>query len=49
MAWVKRFVRFHGLRHPAALGGPEVSQFLSHLAVAGGVSASTQNRALTRR
>jgi integron integrase len=47
VAWVKRFVRFHGLRHPAALGGPEVSRFLSHLAVAGGVSASTQNQALS--
>jgi hypothetical protein len=47
VVWVRRFVRFHGLRHPAALGEPEVSRFLSHLAVDGGVSASTQNQALS--
>ena len=47
VGWVRRYVRFHGLRHPAELGEPEVSRFLSHLAVAGGVSASTQNQALS--
>jgi integron integrase len=44
--WVRRFVRFHGMRHPATLGEPEVTQFLSSLAVEGNVSASTQNQAL---
>ena len=44
--WVKRFVRFHGLRHPAHLGRDEIRQFLSHLAIDRGVSASTQNQAL---
>lgn len=44
--WVRRYVHFHGLRHPSALGPREVGQFLSHLAVAKGVSASTQNQAL---
>ncbi len=44
--WVKRFVLFHGKRHPSAMGAAEVSAFLSHLAVAGRVAASTQNQAL---
>jgi len=47
VAWVRRFVRFHGLRHPDELGGPEVTAFLSHLAVEARVSASTQNQALS--
>lgn len=44
--WVRRFVLFHGRRHPAAMGGPEVEAFLSHLATVRRVSASTQNQAL---
>jgi integron integrase len=44
--WVKRFVLFHGKRHPREMGAAEVSGFLSHLAVVGRVSASTQNQAL---
>lgn len=44
--WVKRFVLFHGKRHPIEMGAGEVSAFLSHLAVVGKVSASTQNQAL---
>ena len=44
--WVRRFIFFHGKRHPAGLGGPEVERFLSHLATEGRVSASTQNQAL---
>jgi hypothetical protein len=47
VSWVRRFVRFHGLRHPRDLGEPEVTAFLTHLAVAEGVSASTQNQALS--
>ena len=43
--WVRRYVRFHGLRHPAELGEREVGRFLSHLASVGRVSASTQNQA----
>src|SRR5438046_10727198 len=42
--WVRRFVRFAGLRHPSQLGGAEVQQFLSSLAEAA-VSATTQNQA----
>jgi site-specific recombinase XerC len=43
--WVRRFVVFSGLRHPRELGREEVEAFLTHLAVAGRVSASTQNQA----
>lgn len=45
--WIRRFIHFHGRRHPAALGNAEVSAFLSHLAVERRVSASTQNQALS--
>jgi integron integrase len=45
--WVKRFVLFHGKRHPRELGAPEVEAFLSDLAVNGRVSAATQNQALS--
>ncbi|GJM45111.1 MAG: integrase/recombinase [Gemmatimonadota bacterium] len=44
--WVKRFVRFHGVRHPSTMGAREIEEFLSHLAVERGVSASTQNQAM---
>jgi integron integrase len=44
--WIKRFIFFHGKRHPLEMGVPEVSQFLSALAMKGHVSASTQNQAL---
>ena len=46
VGWVRRYVRFHGLRHPRDLGAADVAAYLSHLAVRGGVSASTQNQAL---
>ena len=45
-AWVRRFVVFHGRRHPSLLGENEISAFLNHLATDGRVSASTQNQAL---
>jgi predicted aldo/keto reductase-like oxidoreductase len=44
--WVRRFILFHKKRHPVEMGAVEVEQFLTHLAVAGKVSASTQNQAL---
>ena len=44
--WLRRFLRFHGLRHPREMGSAEVNAFLSDLAVALQVSASTQNQAL---
>lgn len=45
--WIKRFIFFHGTRHPAAMGVEEVNAFLTHLAVRGRVSASTQGQALS--
>jgi hypothetical protein len=30
--WIKRYVRFHGIRHPQEMGADEVKAFLSHLA-----------------
>jgi len=45
--WIRRFILFHGKRHPAEMGEAEVTQFASHLAVKGSVSASTQNQALS--
>ena len=43
--WIKRFIVFHGKRHPRDMGAREVEAFLSHLAVDRHVSASTQNQA----
>jgi len=45
--WIKRFILFHGKRHPRELGAAEVEAFLSDLAVNGGVAAATQNQALS--
>ena len=47
LQWIKRFIFFHGKRHPRDLGAVEVEAFLSHLATEGNVSASTQNQALS--
>jgi len=43
--WIKRFIRHFGKRHPKDMGADEVQSFLTHLAVAGNVAASTQNQA----
>lgn len=43
--WIKRYILHHGKRHPKEMGAKEVEAFLSHLAVARNVSASTQNQA----
>ncbi|MFA7270069.1 MAG: integron integrase [Sterolibacterium sp.] len=45
--WIKRFIVFHGKRHPAKLGKVEVEAFLTSLAVDRNVSAATQNQALS--
>lgn len=47
LMWVKRYIRFHGLRHPGELQPSAVAQFLSHLANESNVSASTQSQALS--
>ena len=46
LQWLRRYLVFHGRRHPRHLGAPEVEQFLTHLAVHRKVSAATQNQAL---
>ncbi len=46
-SWVRRFIRFHNLRHPADMGAAEINAFLTHLAVDEHVSASTQTQALS--
>ena len=46
VGWARRFILFHGKRHPSAMGADEVNAFLTSLAVDGKVSASTQNQAL---
>ena len=44
--WIRRFILFHGKRHPTEMAEPEVSAFLTHLAADRNVAASTQNQAL---
>jgi site-specific recombinase XerD len=44
--WIRRFILFHRKRHPNEMAAEDIRQFLYHLAVAGHVSASTQNQAL---
>src|SRR5215469_12916640 len=45
--WIKRHIRFHGIRHPQEMGAEEVKAFLSHLATQMKVAASTQNQAFS--
>ena len=47
VAWIRRYILFHGKRHPADMGAAELTAFLSSLAVDGRVAASTQNQALS--
>lgn len=47
LQWIRRFIFFHGKRHPAEMGAPELEAFLTHLAVERNVAASTQNQALS--
>ncbi len=45
--WARRFILFHGKRHPRDMGAAEVEAFLTDLAIKGHVAASTQNQALS--
>ena len=45
--WIRRYIAFHRMTHPAQMGASHVSQFLTWLAVDRRVSASTQNQALS--
>lgn len=47
LQWIKRFILFHDKRHPRDMAAPEIEAFLTHLAVVGNVSSSTQNQALS--
>ena len=47
VAWARRFVAWSGRRHPCTMGASEVEAYLTHLAIDQGVSASTQNQALS--
>lgn len=47
VGWIRRYILFHGKRHPRDLGEEDVSKFLSTLAIEGRVAASTQNQALS--
>ena len=44
--WIRRFILFHRKRHPREMGAPELTAFLSSLALQHNVAASTQNQAL---
>ena len=45
--WIRRYILYHQKRHPADMGGREVTAFLTHLATRLGVAASTQNQAFS--
>jgi integron integrase len=45
--WIKRFIIYHGKRHPREMAEEEVAEFLTHLARDRDVSPSTQNQALS--
>jgi hypothetical protein len=46
VTWVRRYLRYHHLRHPREMGQDEINAFLTHLAVNEKLSASSQNQAL---
>jgi hypothetical protein len=43
--WIRRFILYHGQRHPQEMAEPEATQFLTHLAVQEHVSPSLQMQA----
>jgi len=45
--WIKRYIFFHGKKHPIEMGKMEIEQFLTHLAVKNRVSPTTQNQAFS--
>ena len=47
VGWIRRYIVFHGKRHPAEMGAAEITRFLSALAIQRNVAASTQNQALS--
>jgi len=47
VSWIKRFILFHGKRHPRDMGAAEIEAFVMHLAVERNVAVTTQNQALS--
>ena len=47
VSWIRRYILFHGKRHPVEMSAPEITRLLSALAVKDKVAASTQNQALS--
>ena len=47
VGWIRRYILFHGKRHPTEMGAAEINAFVTHLAVEGPVGASTQTQALS--
>jgi integron integrase len=47
LAWIRRYIRYHGLRHPRDLGDTDIVDFLTHLAEHGVVTQSTLMQALS--
>ena len=45
--WIRRYILFHGKRHPEEMGKAEIEAFLTYLAVNRNVAASTQNQAFS--
>lgn len=45
--WIRRYILFHNKRHPKDMGAQEIQAFITYLATERGVSASTQNQALS--
>ncbi len=46
VAWIRRYILFHGKQHPLNMNASHIEAFLTYLAVKGEVAASTQNQAL---
>ncbi len=46
LGWIRRYIRFHNLNHPASMGATEVTAFLSWLANERQVAVNTQKTAL---
>ncbi len=47
LQWVRRYILFHGKRHPRDMGAEHLESYLTHLSVQRRVSAGTQNQALS--
>ena len=48
-AWIRRYIRYHGMRHPQELGDDHVIQFLTDLVAEHRVARSTQVQAMSAR